>query len=85
VTVHYDLAPGTRALDINNSGVSCKKDEHELLIGPHQTFVVVSDELEAGKRVIRLQSATPELAGRPAPPAETRSVAPGDVTPVTAA
>lgn len=56
VTVNYDLAPGTRALDINASGVPCKEDEKELLIGPHQDFVKVSDELVAGKRVIGLQS-----------------------------
>ena len=57
VTVVYDLAPGTKALDINSSGVPCKQDENELLIGPHQDFRVASDQMEAGSRVIRVQSA----------------------------
>jgi len=56
VTVNYDLAAGARALDINSSGVPCKDGENELLIGPHQDFVKVSDELVAGKRVIDLRS-----------------------------
>jgi hypothetical protein len=57
VTVIYDLAPGTSVLDINSSGVPCKEDENELLIGPHQDFRVMSDQMKAGSRVIRLQSA----------------------------
>ncbi|MFD9964872.1 ADP-ribosyltransferase [Amycolatopsis sp. NPDC058986] len=56
VTITYDLAPGTRALDINSSGVPCAQGENELLIGSHQDFVVAADEMVAGKRVIRLHS-----------------------------
>lgn len=67
VTVVYDLAPGTRALDINSSGVPCKEDENELLIGPHQDFRVVSDQMQAGSRVIRLQSAGPAPRRRTSP------------------
>jgi hypothetical protein len=65
VTVVYDLAPGTRALDVSSSGVPCKQDENELLIGPHQDFRVVSDQMEAGSRVIRVQSAGSRPYRRP--------------------
>lgn len=56
VTIHYDLAPGTRALAVNTAGVPCKEDENELLIGAHQDFVMISDAVVAGTRVISLRS-----------------------------
>lgn len=56
VTLTYDLAPGTRALAVNDTGVPCNQNENELLIGPHQSFRVVSDRLVDGQRVIHLQS-----------------------------
>jgi hypothetical protein len=55
--VRYDLAPGTKALDINGSGVPSKQDENELLIGPHQDYIVVSDKMVVGQRVTELRSA----------------------------
>ena len=56
VTLTYHLDAGTKALDVNNSGVACKEDEHELLLAPHQSFTVLSDALVEGKRVIHLHS-----------------------------
>lgn len=59
VTIICRLAAGTRALDINASGVACNRDEAELLLGPHQRFRVLADELVNGRRVIHMESALP--------------------------
>ena len=40
-----------------SSGVPCKEDENEILIGPHQDFRVVAGQMESGSQVICLQSA----------------------------
>ncbi|MEV4317102.1 ADP-ribosyltransferase [Actinocrispum sp. NPDC049592] len=66
VTIHYDLAAGTKALDVNASGVPCKQDENELLLGPHQPFRVTSDQIVNGRRVLHMTNAdnAPATAGR---------------------
>lgn len=56
VTVRYRLAPGTRAVDVVGSGVSCDQSERELLIGPHHSFRKVEDRMVGGRRVIELES-----------------------------
>lgn len=57
VTVRYRLAPGTRALDVVRSGVSCDQSERELLIGTHHSFRKVADRMVGGRRVIELETA----------------------------
>jgi hypothetical protein len=54
VTVVYDLPAGTRALSVNDFGVSADREERELLLGSHQVFRKVADGVVGGRRVIRM-------------------------------
>ncbi|MBP2330624.1 hypothetical protein JOF56_011009 [Kibdelosporangium banguiense] len=85
VTVHYELAPGTKALDVNASGVAAKRDENELILGPHQPFHMTSDRIVNGRRVITMtNSSTPEPLrpdSAPHPGDVTRPMEPDNPTP----
>jgi ADP-ribosyltransferase exoenzyme len=59
VVIRYQLAPGTKALEIIKTGVSCIKSENELLLGTHQAFRVLSDRIVSGQREIHMESVPP--------------------------
>ncbi|WP_327591416.1 hypothetical protein OHA25_60985 (plasmid) [Nonomuraea sp. NBC_00507] len=65
VFIYWHLPVGTRALDVNASGVPCKRDERELLLGPHQPFLKARDELIDGRRVIHMEGVLPPATPRP--------------------
>jgi len=54
--IHYHMKPGAKALDLNNYDASKHPNEKEILLGPGQSFKVISDKMLGKTRVIEVES-----------------------------